>query len=237
MCDPVSATVAVAGLAASAVAKNNATNQQNRNMQSMQTAKENAYTAGIKRQQGYTEEAGNDFRPVIEDQGATAFNDKLAENTQNRVQAFSDNTLARPDYVMSDNAPSNVTLYADKAFADAGAKTTRDQVGSAVLGGYGDAAFNQGLVRNNFSRAFGNLTDKAGRDAGLIGLDMQSAAKKAFKAPSAWVGFMGDAGQAATMYGAAGAPGAPRTGEGSRPSGYGSYGPQSSKTRAFGGEF
>lgn len=236
MCDPVSASLVVAGLGASAVAKNNATNQQNRNMQAMQTAKEGQYQDGMNRQAGYTDEAQSAFAPVIANEGSGSFANQLANNTANRMQAFSANTLAAPNYVLADSTPANVRLYADKAFNREGAKTTRDQNNSAILGGYGDTQFNQGLDRNAYTRAFGNLSDKALHDVNLVGLDMSAAAHNTFKAPSPWLGFMGDAGQAATMYGAAGSPGAPKTVEGPRPNAA-FVGPQPSKVKVLGGYF
>jgi len=207
MCDPVSAGVALAGMATSAVATNNQTRSANRNLQAVQTAKEEAYRQGMGRQTGYADEAGQAFTPMVQNQGADSFRNQLTANTADRLQAFNDGSSTAPDYTVSDGTPKNVAMAMEKAFGESDETTSRDRTALAKLGGYGDTQFDQGLGRNEFARAFGNLSDKASRDSNLIGMDMNTAANNAFKAPNAALSLAKQAGKMATMYGAAGMPG------------------------------
>jgi len=207
MCDPVSAAIVIGGMATSAIATNNQTKSANRNLQARQTAKENAYRAGMERQQGYADEAGQAFKGSIQEQGGDGFADELAAGTDRRLQAFNETKQGTPDYAVASSAPKNVALAREQAFGDASDKTDRDNSGLAALEGYGDALFNTGLARNEYARAFGNLSDKAQRDANLIGMDISAADRNAYKGPNAAVGMMGTLGKLAASYGAAGSPG------------------------------
>ena len=210
MCDPVSAAVVIGGLVTSAVAQRNQTKQGNRNAQAVQTAKEAAYRQGIARQDTAAAEAREGFNTSLNQQGADAFGDTLADAAGQRLGAFNEASTTPGDY--SRDVPKNVRLAQEQAFGESSDKTSSRNQALAALTGYGDASFNQGLARNKYARAFGNLSDKAQRDRGLIQLQMQNAANNAFKGPSASLGAAKQIGQLAASYGAAGTPGINTTG-------------------------
>lgn len=191
---------------ASAVAANNQTRSQNRNLQAMQTAKEGAYRTGMDRQEGYAGEAGKAFAPMVEGQGATSFSNRQAADAASRMKAFTGAASPAQDYSFMGNAP-NVTAAREQEFRDSDARTTRSNAALATLSGYGGADFGAGLDRNNYSRAFGNLSDRAVRDSNLIGMDMGQASSKAFKPANSALGALNTMGKLMTMYGAAGTPG------------------------------
>lgn len=227
MCDPVSAGILLAGALGSTWATNNQTKAQNRNMQAMQTAKENAFRDGIARQDSYAGDAQKAFAPVVSSQGSDGFNTAVTNGTANRMQAFTDSRLPNDDYTFLGSTPSNVVAAKEQAFTDTNNKADVNNAALARLSGYGDANFNVGLDRNNYARAFGNIADKAQRDASLIGLDMNQANNRAFKAPNQGLAMAKTASNAAMMYGAAGTPGL-AYGEAPRP--YAGYvGPQPAK--------
>lgn len=238
MCDPVSASLIIGGLATSAWATHNQTKAANRNMQAVQTAKEGKYQEGMNRQRQYADEAAAAFRPMVEGQGAGGFADKMAADTANRMRAFSSGKVpVVGDYSFSGSTPGNVAKAMEKAFSESDNKANRDNKNLAVLGAYNGANFGADMDRNKYARAFGNIADTAGRDSNLIGLDMQQAATRAFKGPNSAVGLMKQLGGIASMGGAALAgAGGVRTTEAARPTSqaFGSYGPQPGVT-SYGG--
>lgn len=230
MCDPVSASIMIAGMGASAWAGHNQTKAANRNAQAVQSAKEGKFREGLDRQLGYATEADKAFTPVIQGQGSDGFNDKLNTDIASRQQAFSSGRVSEPaDYAVTDSTPGNVGAAREAIFKTYGDRTGRDNNNLATLGGYTGAGVNMGLDRNSYLRAFGNIADTASRDSNLIGLDMQQAANRAFKGPNAALSMIKQAGGMASMIGASGAAGGGNVGtaEAARqPGAPGNYGPQ-----------
>jgi hypothetical protein len=206
MCDPL--TITAVSMAASGAGTYLQSREQNKNMKRMQNAKNQAYQEGIDRQNEYAAQTTQAFNENLQNQGADSFTDQLADNSTKRLQAFRDNTVNESDdYSFLTSTPKNVKLYADKTLGEAASETDRDNTNLALLSGYGDTQFGQNLSGNQFRRAFGNVADKAGRDARLVNLDMSAASNNAYKAPGIFPMLLKTAGQAGSMYGSAGAPG------------------------------
>ena len=204
MCDPISATLVATGLGASGWATNNMTKSANRNMQAMQTAKEGAYNRSMDRQDEFANRAGQAFGSNVKTSGRESFDDLAAQNADKRLQAFTGSRMGDGTYDVAASTPKNVMMAKEKAFGEAAQKVAdRDKVLS-TLSGYGDAAFNQGLSRNAFGRAFGNIADEAGGDMALLPLEMQQAQNRAFKAPNSALGLAKQAGKLAVMGGSSG---------------------------------
>lgn len=210
MCDPATA-IMVAGMAASAGGSYMQSRNQNKNMKMQQAAKNDAFRSGMDRQEGYANEAGQAFGRNITAQGKSAFDEQLDQAFGRRSQAFDNARANAGDYSIPTlaSAPKNVVIAQDRAFGAAADRSKQQSDALAKLTGYTDASFNQGLGRNEYNRAFGNLADKAGRDSRLIGIDMNAAANNAYKGPGILPMALKTAGSAASMYGAAGAPGLP----------------------------
>lgn len=202
MCEPT--TIAIAGMAASAAGTYMQTNEAAKNQARSTNAKNQAFAEGMTRQRQYADEAGASFSDEITNQGADNFEDKRVEDAAERLQAFND-VRVQDDYTAgAASTPKNVVLAQQRA-KDAGRATTdRDAENLTTLSGYDGALFGQGLARNEYARAFGNLSDKALADSNLIGLDMQSAAANSQKAGSIFPTLLKTAGSAASMYGAGG---------------------------------
>lgn len=218
MCDPVTAAVVIGvGMAASGAAAYKTTRENNKNMKRQQNAKNQAFRESMERQSGYADEAEGAFNTSIEGRGADAFNLGLEDASQKRLQAFDDGRLEAPSDYSTSNAPKNVQLYQNKIFGEAEDKSVRDSTNLANLNAFNDTLFNKGLERNDYARAFGNLSDKAQRDAGLTQLDMNSAAFNAYKPLSPFWSILGGAGNMASMGGGAalGASGGGAAGAGS----------------------
>lgn len=207
MCEPATA-LAIAGTVASAAGTYMQTREAGKNAKRVQEAKNRAFASGMERQSEYANEASAAFQPAIQKQGGEGFNDQLDASTTERLNAFNDARIGNADYsVATPNAPKNVIMAREQAFNEADAEGDRDTTNLARLGGYGDSMFKTGLERNEYARAFGNLSDKASRDSNLIQLDMSAAGNNASKPGSLFPTLLKTGGSAATMYGAAGAPG------------------------------
>lgn len=234
MCEPT--TIMMIGMGVSAAATAYQAREQNKNAREMQDAKNQAFAASMKRQREAADQASAQFRPTVESQGAEGFTNQLGASVEERKQAFNDNMVGRPDYASAlASTPKNVLLAQDKAFGAAADTTQRNNDNLAQLTGYGDSMFQSGLARNAFARNMGNLVDKATRDGQLLGLDMNSAANNAYKAPSPWVGLIKSGGQMMSTYGAAGGgmPGGSAAGAPAGAPTSSAYGPFSNS--AFGG--
>lgn len=206
MCDPVTAAVVIAtGMAASGAAAYKQTRHNNKNMKRAQNAKNAVFQANMERQRGYADEAGKAFDTSIEDRGSDSFKLGLEDASQNRLQAFNEGRLEAPSDYSFGSTPKNVILAQDKAFGEAEDKSVRNNTGLAELSAFDDTFFNKGLGRNEYARNFGNLSDKAQRDAGLLGLDMNSAAFNSQKNLSPFWSILGGAGNMASMGGGAAA--------------------------------
>ena len=205
MCDPSSIAMAlmVAGTAASGASTYNQSKSANRNLKHVYSEKNKAFSESMDRQQGYADEASGQFSSNVQDQSAAGFNDKLTDAIDNRSQAFNNNMSVVPgDYVTPNSAPNNVKLAMEQAFGKADAATNNSNDALARLSGYGDAQIGANLDRSRFGRAFGNLSDKAGRDARLTGLDINQIGNNAFKPPSTSLSIAKQAGQFANQIGA-----------------------------------
>lgn len=205
MCDPVTAGLVIMGVgaAASGVAAYKQTKHNNKNMKREQDAKNQAFKESMERQRGYADEAGKAFNTSIQDRGADSFQARLEDASQNRMNAFNAGRLEAPiDYAIGD-APKNVQLYQNKIFGEAEDKSVRDNTNLANLNAFQDTLFNKGIQRNDYARAFGNLSDKAQRDANLLNLDMNSAAFNSQKNLSPFWPILGGAGQMASTAGGA----------------------------------
>lgn len=205
MCEPstiAAGVLLVAGATTAAVASHNQAKAAQRNAQAQADARENAFRAGLKRQDQYAQENAAAFKNSTENQGAQSFEDALAENTANRLQAFRDSKApGGDDYTFLSSTPGNVAAFKEQAFKEADDKVSRDNANLAQLSGYNDAGLQQDLGRNAYVRGFGNLQDKAQRDAALINMDINQAGNRAFKGPNQAVGLAGQIGKGAMMIG------------------------------------
>ena len=205
MCDPVTAAVVGGGMLASGWATHNQTKAANRNAQAMQTAKENAYKASMDRQDAFADESRGAFNTNLQQQGREGFNEQLQSGSDKRLQAFNDAKGDSGTYDVTASAPKNVRLAQQQAFGDAEEKVSAQDQATARLSGYGDAQFNQGLARNAFGRAFGDIADEAGGDIRILPLDMQQARNRAYKAPNTALNLAKTGGKLAVMAGSSGA--------------------------------
>lgn len=200
MCDPVTA----AGLALSAGGTFLQTREQNNNISRANQAREDAFTAHTIRQRGFQDEAGAAFNENIQNQGSDNFQNEK-ENEANEIkQAFSD-IRTTPDYNQGlvSSTPKNVVIARQRASDEVNAETDRNVDAFATLNGYQNAGFNQGLSRNQYARAFGDIQDRAGRDTGLLNLDINQAVNNSQKASSALPAIISAAGKGLSLYGAA----------------------------------
>jgi hypothetical protein len=200
MCDPVTA----AGLALSAGGTFLQQREQNKNISRANKAKEGAYTAHTIRQKKFQDEAGAAFNENINNQGADNFAERQDEEAGRIKQAFGE-IRTTPDYQQGivASAPKNVVIARQRASEEAGAETDRDVDNFARLNSFQGATFNQGLDRNKFTRAFGNIADTATRDSRLLPLEISAAATNSQKAPSAFPAIVSAAGKGLSLYGAA----------------------------------
>ena len=205
MCDPVTAGLVIMGVgaAASGAAAYKQTRHNNKNMKRAQEAKNQAFKESMERQRGYADEAGKAFDTSIQDRGADSFTAGLEDAAGNRMQAFDAGRLEAPTDYATGDAPKNVQLYQNKVFGEAEDKSVRDNTNLANLNAFQDTLFNKGIQRNDYARAFGNLSDKAQRDANLLNLDMNSAAFNSQKNLSPFWSILGGAGQMASTGGGA----------------------------------
>lgn len=211
MCDPVSAAVVGTALAGSSWAAYNQSKSYNRNLVAQDQAKKKAFNAAMERQDGYADEAQKRFDPLVNSQSAESYAKSMSDGRDNRLELFA-NSLANDNgnYTFAPNAPKNVKLYGQKVFGESDQKAL-DRAGSlADLGGYSDANLKLGLDRDEYLRAFGNLSDKASRDSRLLGLELEGAANNAYKSPSQSLSILGSGAKLLGMYGAAGTPGTPK---------------------------
>ncbi len=203
MClDPVSLTA----MALAAGGQYMQTREANQNANRMTEAKNAAYQTDMNRQAQYADEASAAFNHNIQNQGRESFDQQAAKTADATKQAFT--RVQTPEMDYNDmgalaSTPNNVIQAMKDKTAEADAKTTRDLNNNAALQGYGGALFDQNLNRNDFARMFGNMQDKASRDAALIPLDLSAAANNANKAPSLFPTLLKGAGMALGMYGAA----------------------------------
>ena len=204
MCDPVTA----GAMAVSAAGSYLQQREQAKSLKAQQAAKEAAFRQGIAKQNAFAGQARQAFTPQVEKQGAAGFNQALTDNVSRRLQAFSDNKVNSGDYsVTPASAPKNVVMAQNKAFAETGAETDRDNRGLARVGGYGGTIFNQNLDRNQYARDFSGIADQAGGQSRLLPLEMNAAYNNAAKGGSFLPALLKYGGQAAGMYSAAGMPG------------------------------
>lgn len=201
MCDPVSASLIAAGTAASTWATNNQSKASNRNAKAVQTAKEGAYRQGIQKQDGFANEARTAFnnRPS----GATQFTNDANTGTAERLRALGVSPMG--DYEVAASTPKNVMLARERIIGEADAKTNANNNAIATLSGYDDARFKENLSDSAFNRAFGGISDRAGREMRLTPLEMEAAANRAFKAPNSSLSLAKSAGELAMLAGASGA--------------------------------
>lgn len=197
MCDPVTATA----LALSAGGSLMESQEQKKNAQGVQDAKNNAYATGMARQRKYADETHGDFNKTLETQGKEGFDTQAAKEKSRFVDAFNNVATPSADYnAVPASAPKNVVIASQRANAEAKGKTDRDVNNMAGLSSYGNAMFNQNLDRSEFARMFGNAQDKASTDSRLIPLDMQSAGNNAQKSASMLPQLLKYGGMAAGMY-------------------------------------
>ena len=198
MCNPM-----MAGMAVSAAAEYKKTDEANKNNKRMLEARGQAFKENMVRQNDYSEEASNNFVKSIKGQSFDNFSDVSNQLNDSRLNAFNSSMIEQPsdDYTFA-NAPKNVILSQNKEILDNTNEGIRDNQGLAKLGSYGDAMNTLALGRSGYNRAFGNLADKAKRDASLLPLDMQNAEYNAYKQPSPWLSLAGGAGKVGAMYGA-----------------------------------
>jgi hypothetical protein len=202
MCDPVTAT----SLALSAAGTYMQSREQAANAKRAQNAKDQAFSAGMTRQQQYADEAGASFNENLDKQGREGFDEKAQQAAEQTKQAFNSIKTPETDYNNMGtlaSTPNNVVKAMRDAAATADAKTNRDVNNNAQLQSYGGAMFGQDLDRSQFARLFGNLQDKASRDSALIPLDMQSAATNSQKKGSIIPILLKTAGMAGGMYASA----------------------------------
>lgn len=201
MCDPVTASVVGGGLLASGWATNNQTKSYNRNLRAMQNAKESAYNSSMDRQDAFADESRNLFNNNLNTQGRTGFDQQLQSSAYNRLKAFNDIMIDDGDYNLPASTPKNVILAREKTFNDAKVKQNLKNEALARLSGYGDVNVNQGLSRNNFTRNFGNILDKAAGDIRILPLEMQQAVNNTYKPPNSMLSLVKTGGKLATMMG------------------------------------
>lgn len=203
MCEP--ATIAMIGMGLSAGGSFLEQKDSNKNAKRVQQAKEGAFEASNTRQKAFADEAAGAFNENTNNQGRESF-DERSSNEANRINEAFTGSRVQPDYNtgLTSNAPKNVITAREDASSEAGAKSDRDANAFAKLGGYKGATFNQGLDRNKFAQLFGNTQSKASGDAGLLGLNMQSAGANASKSPALFPQLLKAGGQAMSMYGAGG---------------------------------
>ena len=201
MCDPMTATAVALSAGGSFLEAREA----NKNQKRITNAKNNVYQQNMRRQEEYAAESTRAFNENLEKQGREGFDDQAGEEKERFTQAFG-SRRTNPDYTVGTvaSAPRNVILSRQRESDEATAETDRDVDALSSLQGFTGAGFNQGLSRNEFARAFGNLSDKAIRDSNLLGLDLQQAANNANRAPSLFPTLLKAAGSGLGMYGAAG---------------------------------
>jgi len=201
MCEPTTAL----GLALSAGGSFLQQREANSNARSAANARNQQFEAERIRQQQFADEAGAAFNQNVQQQGAENFEENRQVEQDEFVQTFNDNRT-EGDYSVGlrNSAPRNVVLAREAANNEANSETERDVNNLAALSSYTNAAFNQGLDRNEFARAFGNIQDEASRQSGLLGLRINSASNNAQSAPSAFPGLLGAAGSGLAIAGAAG---------------------------------
>lgn len=197
MCNPMAI-----GMAVSAAASYKQSRDQEKNQRRIQDAQNRVFSEGLVQQQQHADDNRELFNPVIQQQGKEGFSDKLQETVSDRTKAFDNFRIEAPSDYSFSSTPKNVILSQNKAFDDANAVTKRNTENLAQLSGYNDALFNQGLERNKYSRAFGNLSSMAQGDANLIGLNMNSAANAAYKPINPLYPILGSAGKLYGYYGA-----------------------------------
>lgn len=203
MCDPVTAAIVIGvGAAASGAAAYKQTRHNNKNMKRAQNAKNQAFKESMERQSGYADEAGGAFGTSVEDRGADSFKTGIEDSSQSRLDTFNAGKLETPDYSFG-ATPKNVMLAQEKVFGEAEEKNARDSGNLANLSAFNDTLFNKNLGRNEYARAFGNLSDKAQRDANLTQMDMNTAAFNSQKNLSPFWSILGGAGNMASMGGGA----------------------------------
>lgn len=202
MCDPVTAT----SLALSAAGTYLQSREEAKNQNRITDARNNEYERQMIKQRQYADESGAAFNHSIEQQGRESFDQQAAAEADRTKQAFSRVETQQPDYNnmgMLASTPTNVVAAQKEAVNKADQKTTRDLNSNAALKGYGGAMFNQDTSRNEFARLFGNMQDKASREAGLIPLEVSAAGNNAAKAPSLFPTLLKAGGMAMGVYGAA----------------------------------
>lgn len=202
MCDPVTATA----LALSAAGTAMQSREQAANAKRAQNAKNQAFAAGMTRQQQYADEAGASFNQTVSKQGREGFDEQAQQSADQTKQAFNSIKTPELDYNnmgMLTSTPNNVVQSMKEAVNNADSKTQRDVNNNAQVQSYSGAMFGQDLDRSQFARLFGNLQDKASRDSALIPLDMQSAATNSQKAGSIIPILLKTAGMAGGMYASA----------------------------------
>lgn len=206
MCTPVEMTIASTLLSGAGTYMQSS--QAASNAKRAQQAKNQVLQDSTKRQQAFADEAQAAYKPMVEQQGAEGFTNKLADSVMSREQAFNANRIATPDYSFDmTGAPKNVMIAQEQAFGKKGAETQRNTDALAKLGAYGETQSNQSMDRNAYARAFGNLSDKASGDIRLLPNALNAAANNSQKSGGFLPMLLKGVGSAGTMYGAAGMPG------------------------------
>lgn len=202
MCEPT--TIAIAGTLASAAGTYMQTQNAAKDAKNAMNAKNQAYAEGINRQNQYADESAAALKHEVDNQSADNFNDQREQAADEKLQAFND-VRVNDDYQPGvASTPKNVVIAQQRAKDATRATTDRDAENLFNLTGYDSALFNQGLERNNYARAFGNLSDTASRDAALIGMDVTAAGNNAKKSSNLFPTLLKTAGSAANLYGSAG---------------------------------
>lgn len=201
MCDPVTAGALLLSAGGTYLESREAAKNQDR----ITDARNNEFQRQMIKQRQYADESGAAFNHSINNQGREAFDEAAAAEGEKLKQAFG-NLQTQPDYNnmgMLASTPGNVVAANKEAVNKADQKTSRDLEGMSKLTGYGGAMFKQDTSRNDFARLFGNMQDRASREAGLIPLEVSAAGNNASKSPSLFPTLMKGAGMAMGMYGAA----------------------------------
>lgn len=200
MCDPVSI-----GLAVSAAGAGLSARESNKNQKRITNARNDAFQANRERQNGFIDESQQAFNTNVEKQGAENFQEQQGVQEERFKEAFGA-VQNQGDYTAGNksSAPKNLIIAQNDAKEEAAATTQRDVDGLSKLFGYSGAGFNQGLDRNEFSRAFGNISNEATADNNLLGIELEAASNNANKAPSLFPQLLQLGGQASSLFGASG---------------------------------
>lgn len=208
MCDPVSATLAIASTAASAAGKVISASEANANAKRMAQARNDAALAEVGRQSQYQQQAQPIQDNLVKDLSADTQKKNLAESQMSRAVA-SKNAVSSSDYAPSAGSTSVVGSEIARQMS----KAVRSAQGVAGAQGnyaaYGDAGQKAGLAFDQGSRQLNTTNNFSRASMNLLPFDQAAAANNAYKAPSGWGGGLSALGTLlgfASMFNPVGAP-------------------------------